>query len=137
MIADGDVFVVGQERIVGTEELADARGVMDGGVEVGVVADLGGKLHLHIAHGNEHRLQARFCGGIPSARGEQRRDSAAERRPGCGAERHQIGFRGFAACRRRRRRKKFAEKALAGAGAQIEDLVADGDADARGMRRCG
>ena len=42
VIADGDVFVVGQERIVGTEETANACGVVDGGVEVGVVGDVGG-----------------------------------------------------------------------------------------------
>ena len=40
MVADGDVFVVGEEWLVGAEELADARGVVDGGVEVGVVGDV-------------------------------------------------------------------------------------------------
>jgi hypothetical protein len=42
MVADGDVFVVGKEWLVGTEELADAGGVVDGGVEVGVVGDVNG-----------------------------------------------------------------------------------------------
>jgi len=37
MVADRDVFVVGEEGLVGAEELADAGGVVDGGVEVGVV----------------------------------------------------------------------------------------------------
>lgn len=40
MIADRDVFVVGEERLVGTEELADTSGVMDGSVEVSVVGDV-------------------------------------------------------------------------------------------------
>ena len=40
MVADGDVFVVGEERLVGTEELTNADCVVDGGVEVGVVGDV-------------------------------------------------------------------------------------------------
>jgi hypothetical protein len=39
VVADGDVLVVGQERVVGAEHRADIGGVVDGGVEVGVVAD--------------------------------------------------------------------------------------------------
>ena len=42
VIGDGHPFVVGQERIVGAEELADVRGVVDGGVEVGVVVNCDG-----------------------------------------------------------------------------------------------
>ena len=40
MVADRDVFVVGKERLVWTEELADSGGVVDGGVEVSVVGDV-------------------------------------------------------------------------------------------------
>jgi hypothetical protein len=42
VIADGNVLVVGEKRLVGTEELADSGGVVDGGVEVGVVRDVDG-----------------------------------------------------------------------------------------------
>ena len=42
MIADRNVFVVWEEWLIGTEELTDAGGVVDGGVEVGVVGDVGG-----------------------------------------------------------------------------------------------
>ena len=42
VIADGDVFVVGEKRLVGAEELTYAVGVVDGGVEVGVVGDVDG-----------------------------------------------------------------------------------------------
>lgn len=42
VVADGDVFVVGEERLVGAEDLAYAGGVVDGGVEVGVVGDVDG-----------------------------------------------------------------------------------------------
>ena len=64
MIADGDIFVIRQQRIVRAEQLADARGVMNRGVEVGVVADLRGKLHLHFAHGNQQRLHASLRLGV-------------------------------------------------------------------------
>ena len=40
MIADGNPFVVGQERLAGAEEFADVRRVVDGGVEVGIVSYL-------------------------------------------------------------------------------------------------
>ncbi len=40
VIADRDVFVVGEQRLIGAEEPADAGGVMDGGVEVRVVGDV-------------------------------------------------------------------------------------------------
>ena len=39
MIADRDVFVVGEQRVVGAEDFTDAASVVDAGVEVGVVAD--------------------------------------------------------------------------------------------------
>ena len=39
VITDGDVFVVGEERIVRAKDFADAASVVEAGVEVGVVAD--------------------------------------------------------------------------------------------------
>ena len=64
MVADGDIFIVGQQRIVGAEELADARGVVDGGVEVSVIADLRGQLHLHIMDGNKAEAAGALVRGI-------------------------------------------------------------------------
>jgi hypothetical protein len=40
VVPDGDVLVVGQERVVGPEHGANGRGVVDGGVEVGVVGNV-------------------------------------------------------------------------------------------------
>ena len=40
MIADGNVLVVRQQRIIGTELLADIGGMMNADVEIGVVADM-------------------------------------------------------------------------------------------------
>ena len=43
MVADRHPLVVGQQRVVGPEQLADRGGVVDAGVEVGVVADAAGQ----------------------------------------------------------------------------------------------
>ena len=40
MIANGDIFVVGQQWIVWAEQFADIRRMMNADVEIGVVADL-------------------------------------------------------------------------------------------------
>ncbi len=71
MVADGNVLVVGQQRVVGAEQPADACGVIDGGVEVGVVADLCRELHGSVAHGDE---QTPRCG--PASRCPDRRRGA-------------------------------------------------------------
>jgi hypothetical protein len=42
MVADGNVFVVGEKRLIGAEELAYPGGMVDGGVEVGVVGSVDG-----------------------------------------------------------------------------------------------
>ena len=56
MVADGHPLVVGEERVVGPEHRADVRGVEDGSVEVGVVADHRGQQHLRLGLGDEHVL---------------------------------------------------------------------------------
>jgi hypothetical protein len=43
MVADGHPLVVGQQRLVGPEELAGIGGVENGCVEIRVVADGGGE----------------------------------------------------------------------------------------------
>jgi hypothetical protein len=40
VVTDGDVFVVGQKRLVGTKDATYASGVVNGGVEVSVVGDM-------------------------------------------------------------------------------------------------
>jgi hypothetical protein len=42
MVSDGDVLVVGEQGLVGTEEKTNASGMVDGGVEVGVIGDIDG-----------------------------------------------------------------------------------------------
>ena len=42
MVSDGNVLVVGEQRLVGTEEEACAGGMVDGGVEIGVVGNVDG-----------------------------------------------------------------------------------------------
>ena len=50
VIADRHIFVIGQERILRPEKPAHIRGVMDRGIEVGVVADQGRLEHGGFRH---------------------------------------------------------------------------------------
>ena len=67
MIADGDVFVVGEKRLVGAEELTYAVGVVDGGVEVGVVGDVDGFFEGRSGDGVEGGFGFSLCSGFASA----------------------------------------------------------------------
>ena len=78
MITDWDVHVVGQQRVFRAEETADARGVMDGGVEVGVVRWIDG-----LEEG----------GDLPGNKGGA--DGIARRLIGCGVQQvHEAGAQG-------------------------------------------
>ena len=57
MVPDGDVLVVGEEGLVGAEHGADEGGVVDGGVEVGVVGDIDGFEKDEIACGQFFRVE--------------------------------------------------------------------------------
>src|ERR1700757_3370570 len=48
MIANRDVFVIRQQRVVRTEELAHVGCVIDGRIEIGVVADHYREMHRNI-----------------------------------------------------------------------------------------
>ena len=56
VIADRHIFVVGQQRIVGPELLADIGRVMDADVEIGVVADQARHVHPNLALADQLRL---------------------------------------------------------------------------------
>ena len=66
VIGDRHPLVVRQQRIVGAEQPPDRGGVMDGGVEVGVVADVGGDAVL--GRGLRHEQRAQRCGLRPRPR---------------------------------------------------------------------
>ena len=124
VVADGHPLVVGQQRVVGAEHLADGGGVEDAGVEVGVVADAGG----HRVFGLGLRHQGGLPGGLAGgARAQAVRQRLAQRHAGRAAPGHQR-----------------VEAAVLGAGQcggglagelprlhqrqQVDDLVADGRA---------
>ena len=124
MIADGDVFVVGEERLVGAEELADAGGVVDGGVEVGVVGDVDWLEEGGSGDGVEGGFgglpAVGFGGGV-----EEVGEGFAEQRPGARAEGHEwIEDRGLAGCG-----EAWREEAGCGAVVEVEQMGADGDAE--------
>ena len=124
MIADGDVFVVGEKRLVGTEELADAGGVVDGGVEVGVVGDVDGLGEGCAGDGVESGFGCLAAVGVLVGV-EERGEGFAEERPGTMAERHERiedgGLAGFD--------EGWGEQAGGGAGVEVEEVSADGDAE--------
>ena len=88
MVADRNVFVVGKKWLIGTEELADAGRVVDGGVEVGVVWDVDGSAEGRAGDGVKGGFgglpAVRFCVGV-----EERGEGFAEERPGTMAERQE------------------------------------------------
>ena len=81
MVADREVFVVGKERLVRAEELADARGVVDRGVEVGVVGDVDGLDEGSAGDGMERGLGGLTAGGF-CVDLEERCKGFAKERPG-------------------------------------------------------
>ena len=124
MVADGQVFVVGEKRLLGTKELADTGGVIDGGVEVGVVGDVDGL------------DQGRACDGVEGGFGgllavtlfvsvEECSEGLAEKRPGAMAEGHEWiedwRLTGFDQC--------GGKQAGGGTGVEVEEVSADGDAE--------
>ena len=85
MIADGNPFVVGQERLVGAEELADVCGVVDGSVEVGVVEDCDGFEEVGLRSWNQYWFDDVALGVIS----EQADQSCAKRTPRFATAAHQ------------------------------------------------
>src|SRR5579883_85204 len=61
MIRDRNMFVVRQQRIVGAKHPAHIRRVVNGGVEIGVVADCAGQQHLRLALCNQFALGRARC----------------------------------------------------------------------------
>ncbi len=75
MVADRDVLVVGQQRVVGAEQAADVGRVVDAGVEVGVVADARRQAQCcSLAGGSQPAARPRRARG--AHRGQQRAETA-------------------------------------------------------------
>mmetsp|Transcript_4941 Transcript_4941/g.17802 ORF Transcript_4941/g.17802 Transcript_4941/m.17802 type:complete len:315 (+) Transcript_4941:3963-4907(+) len=111
VVADGHPLVVGQQRVVRAKQAADGTGMVDAGVEVGVVADVAGQRELGLGLGQEllHR-------GALFERVEQPVAQCAALAAGAGHQRVEVGD---------------------APGGQVEDLVADADADTPGLQRAG
>jgi hypothetical protein len=129
VIGDRNVFVVRHQRIVRPEHAAGIAGVKDRGEEIGEVAERHRQLELGLRHRDEMLADA---GAVRVLGAQGARQAEAQVRPGPRADLHQhidewrgTGARrlGARAAERRSRRR------------DVEDLVADRDADAR--LRCG
>lgn len=124
MVADGDVLVVGEKRLVWAKELADAGGVIDGGVEVSVIGDVDRFDEGRPGDGVESSLGGPstvwFCVGV-----EKSGEGFAEEGPGAMAERHQwIEYRGLADFN-----QGWRKQVGSSAGVEVEEVSTDGYAD--------
>jgi hypothetical protein len=124
VIADGDVFVVGEQRLVRAEELTDTCGVMDGGVEVSVVGDVDRFDEGRAGDGVERGL-----GGLSAVRVnigvEESGESLAEQSPGAMAERQERIESGSLADGGQGRGKEVRRST----GVEVEEVSANGNAE--------
>ena len=128
VVADGQPFVVGQQRLVGPEQPAHRRGMVNRGVEIGEVADGRGKRVFRQRLGHE----AAFEGGLVLRSLEQPVEhGVAKRTPGGGPELHQpVELRAGAGGHRGASR--LVEPEGDGAEkAQVQHLIPDRDAAAK------
>ena len=127
MIGDRHVFVVRHQRIVGAKVPPDVGGVKDRGEEIGEVAD------PHRQHELDLRERCEMARGVVAARrvaAQELRQAGAQRGPGRGPTLHQGVEMRRRAGGRRRRGGAVEERAARG---DIENLLADGDADPRAL----
>jgi hypothetical protein len=124
VITDRNVFVIGEKRLVGTKELADAGSMVDGGVEVGVIGDVDWLSESRAGDGMESGFGCLSTVGFRVGV-KERGEGFAEERPGAMAQRHDWiedrSLRGFDQGSR--------EKTGCGAGVEVEKVSADGDAE--------
>ena len=127
MIGDRDVFVVGHQRIVGAKQPAGIGGVKDRGEEIGEVADPHRQQQFDFGERREMPRDVLALRGIAA---QQPRQAGPQRGPGLRTALHQrVEVRRRAGGRRGR--GGAVEKAAA--RRDVENLVADGDADPRGL----
>ena len=98
MVADGEPGVVGEQRGVGAEELADVGGVVEGGVEVGVVFGGYGLVEDRSGGGEHERGYEALLVGVAARAGldsdKEFGEALAESRPCCVANAHERVERG-------------------------------------------
>ena len=98
MVGNRNPAVVRQERIVGAKLTADRRRMVDGRIEIRVVADAGGQCELGVRLGDEVCLQRCGTRGFAAQRG---RKAAAQARRGIASHGHEAVQCGLAAGRER------------------------------------
>ena len=83
MVCNGDVFVVGQQWILRTEQSPDIRGVVKRRVKIGIAPDVRGHEEVRFSHGNQQALSGNVR-LLRAASGQYRENHATQRsgRPG-------------------------------------------------------
>ncbi len=123
MIADRDMLVVGQQRLVGAKLSADIGGMMNADIEIGVVTDRAGQMHGRAGPGP----QMRFDHAARRLIRQQARQPAPQCAGILGATRepvveHRLG-QGISPC--------LVEQPRLHHTPHVDDPIADRDADAR------
>ncbi|MNN25742.1 hypothetical protein D3C81_1392280 [compost metagenome] len=130
VVADRHVLVVGQQRVVRAEQLADVLRMVDADVEVGVVADARRQVHaagqLRLQQRRAEVFQALVFRAVAGQQFEQALAQGPARRGAEGEE----GVQGFAAGRARGFAGRAMEQPGVAGDLEVEDVVADGDAAA-------
>mmetsp|Transcript_5796 Transcript_5796/g.18243 ORF Transcript_5796/g.18243 Transcript_5796/m.18243 type:complete len:430 (-) Transcript_5796:18-1307(-) len=131
VVPDGDVQPVLEQRgRVGAEHLAEVRGVLAGGVAVGVVANVRRQHHLHVTLADERGALERLVAGKKATSGQSARDGVAGLLPRVVVEAHERVHRRLLQSRCDLRRE---HALLARQDVEVKDEVANGDADVRGV----
>ena len=129
MVRDGQPLVIRKQGIVGAEQPSHGGGVMDRGVEVGVVTHVRRDPVLHGSLRNEPRAQLLRRRRV---RAQRRRQGGPQRRMGRRSEAHEsiehrLCARGEGA------RGESVEQAQPVQCAQVQHLIADGDTAAEAL----
>ena len=132
MITDGKPFVIGQQRVVGTEQPAHGGGMVDRRVEIREVADDCGKRVFHRRTGHETTFEGRL---LPRSFRQAVEHGVAQRAPGGGTELHQAVEHRAGAGRNRGARLTIQSEGLGAKKPKIQHLIADRDAAAKRLVR--
>jgi hypothetical protein len=135
VVPDRHPLVVGQQRVVGPEQLAHRGGVMDARVEVGVVADVARQRHLGLVL----RHQQRAGLGMPQRRGARGRGRQAleQRVAQSDARRATVRHEAVQVAQRQRAQQHGDLRVELTQRVEVEHLVADGHAHPQRVLRAG
>ena len=130
VVANWQILPVGHERLIWAEHAANVGGMKLAGVEIGVVANSGGHLHLERSACDQHGIATRVLLNAVCTVRQERRHVRARGSPVRGIKRHESVQRGHAE-RGFNTRGQPGKHAKSSAFSHIKRAVADRHKDAR------